>query len=208
MSKRKGLSLEDKRSRMMEIFLTSMEPFTLKELEKVAPKKKGIISQSVKDVVQSLVDDDMVLTDKCGTQTLYWSLPSAAAQQKRRRLSTLDEQIEKTKEGISSAEQSAKELKSGREESSEREEVLKRLGKLETESAELRSKLLIYSSCDPETIRSLKIDSEAFRAGANRWTDNIFSIRSYVSEKFSIPPTDFDKNFGIAEDFDYIEQRV
>jgi len=29
--------------------------------------KKGVISQSVKDVVQSLVDDDLVLKDKIGT---------------------------------------------------------------------------------------------------------------------------------------------
>ena len=29
--------------------------------------KKGVISQSVKDVVQSLVDDDLVAKDKIGT---------------------------------------------------------------------------------------------------------------------------------------------
>lgn len=29
--------------------------------------KKGVISQSVKDVIQSLVDDDLVLKDKIGT---------------------------------------------------------------------------------------------------------------------------------------------
>lgn len=29
--------------------------------------KKGVISQSVKDVVQSLVDDDLVFKDKIGT---------------------------------------------------------------------------------------------------------------------------------------------
>lgn len=40
--------------------------FQLKELEKLGPKK-GVISQSVKDVVQSLVDDDLVLKDKIGT---------------------------------------------------------------------------------------------------------------------------------------------
>lgn len=40
--------------------------FQLKELEKMGPKK-GVISQSVKDVVQSLVDDDLVLRDKIGT---------------------------------------------------------------------------------------------------------------------------------------------
>lgn len=40
--------------------------FQLKELENLGPKK-GVISQSVKDVVQSLVDDDLVLKDKIGT---------------------------------------------------------------------------------------------------------------------------------------------
>lgn len=40
--------------------------FQLKELEKLGPKK-GVISQSVKDVIQSLVDDDLVLKDKIGT---------------------------------------------------------------------------------------------------------------------------------------------
>lgn len=40
--------------------------FQLKELEKLGPKK-GVITQSVKDVVQSLVDDDLVLKDKIGT---------------------------------------------------------------------------------------------------------------------------------------------
>jgi hypothetical protein len=37
--------------------------------------KKGVISQSVKDVVQSLVDDDLVLKDKIGTLvrfTILW----------------------------------------------------------------------------------------------------------------------------------------
>lgn len=40
--------------------------FQLKELEKLGPKK-GVISQTVKDVVQSLVDDDLVSKDKIGT---------------------------------------------------------------------------------------------------------------------------------------------
>jgi hypothetical protein len=38
----------------------------LKDLEKLGPKK-GVISQSVKDVIQSLVDDDLVFKDKIGT---------------------------------------------------------------------------------------------------------------------------------------------
>lgn len=38
----------------------------LKELEKSGPKK-GVITQSVKDVLQTLVDDDLVFKDKIGT---------------------------------------------------------------------------------------------------------------------------------------------
>ena len=45
MSRRKGLSLEEKRSKMLEIFHESQDFFQLKELEKIAPKQKGITSQ-------------------------------------------------------------------------------------------------------------------------------------------------------------------
>ena len=34
----------------------------------------GIISQSVKDVLQSLVDDNLVDTDKIGTSVYFWSV--------------------------------------------------------------------------------------------------------------------------------------
>lgn len=42
--------------------------------------KRGVISQSVKDVIQSLVDDDLVAKDKIGISVsgyafLYWILP-------------------------------------------------------------------------------------------------------------------------------------
>lgn len=46
--------------------MVSCYTFQLKELEKMGPKK-GVISQSVKDVLQSLVDDDLVMKDKIGS---------------------------------------------------------------------------------------------------------------------------------------------
>ena len=57
---KKGLSLDEKRKKMMEIFYESKDVFLLKDLEKIAPKLKGITAMSVKDVVTSLVDDGMV----------------------------------------------------------------------------------------------------------------------------------------------------
>ncbi len=38
-------------------------------------------SMSVKDVLQSLVDDDMVDTDRIGTSNYFWAFPSKASNQ-------------------------------------------------------------------------------------------------------------------------------
>ncbi|KAK4391757.1 Meiotic nuclear division protein 1 [Sesamum angolense] len=75
-SKKRGLSLDEKREKMLQIFYESQDFFLLKELEKLGPKK-GVITQSVKDVVQSLVDDDLVFKDKIGTSVsklTRWSM--------------------------------------------------------------------------------------------------------------------------------------
>lgn len=58
---------------LSELHLTYSVYF--QELEKMAPKEKGVISQAVKDVVQSLVDDSMVDTEKIGTSVYFWAFP-------------------------------------------------------------------------------------------------------------------------------------
>ena len=41
MSKKRGLSVEEKRKRMLDLFYEKKDFFLLKELEKIAPKEKG-----------------------------------------------------------------------------------------------------------------------------------------------------------------------
>lgn len=47
----------------------------------------------------------------------------------------------------------------------------------------------------------LKVAKEA----GNRWTDNIFSVKSWCKKKFFIEDNVIDKQFGIPEDLDYLE---
>jgi Fe2+ or Zn2+ uptake regulation protein len=89
MSKKRGLSLEEKRERMIEIFYEKKEVFQLKDLEKIAPKEKGITAQTVKEVLQSLVDDGKIDSDKIGTSVYFWAFPSKAFNQKKQKLETL-----------------------------------------------------------------------------------------------------------------------
>ena len=57
------------------MFYDKKEVLNLKEVEKFGAKK-GIVLQSVKDVNQSLIDDNLVCTDRVGIGCFFWALPS------------------------------------------------------------------------------------------------------------------------------------
>ena len=48
---------------------------------------------SVKEVLQSLVDDNMVDCERVGTSNYYWAFPSKALHARKRRLEELDKQV-------------------------------------------------------------------------------------------------------------------
>lgn len=104
MSKKRGLSAEEKKIRMLEIFHNSKDFFQLKELEKIAPKEKGITMQSVKEVVQNLVDDHLVDSEKIGTSIYFWSFPSKAKNAKKRKLHDLQNEVQECSKKLKKAE--------------------------------------------------------------------------------------------------------
>lgn len=205
-SKKRGLSLEEKRQRMMEIFYTKKEFFLLKELEKIGPKEKGITSQSVKDVVQSLVDDNLVDTDKIGTSVYFWSFPSKATQNRKRSIADVEEKTEEARKRIKKAQDDVVKEKDGREETEERQTALAELNDLKSKKSALESEIQKYKNNDPEVLDKMKDEIAAAVESANRWTDNVFAIHSWIKRKFpSISVNDLNKQFGIPEDLDYIE---
>lgn len=75
MSKSKGVSAEEKRTRLLQLFYEKKQFYQLKDLEKLAPKEKGIVANSVKDTLQNLVDSGLVDTDKIGLSVYFWAFP-------------------------------------------------------------------------------------------------------------------------------------
>lgn len=51
----------------------------MKEIEKLAPKKKNIRAQVIKETVQQLVADNRILTDKIGSTNIFWMFPAESA---------------------------------------------------------------------------------------------------------------------------------
>ncbi|KAI3422889.1 uncharacterized protein J3R85_011626 [Psidium guajava] len=207
MSKKRGLSLEEKREKMLQIFYESQDFFLLKELEKLGPRK-GVITQSVKDVVQSLVDDDLVSKDKIGTSVYFWSLPSCAGNQMRNVYRKLESDVQSSKRRLAELADQCNALKKGREESDEREEALRNLKKVEEKYNELKDEMAEYADNDPAAFEAMKNAILVAHAAANRWTDNIFTLRQWCSNNFPEAKEQLEHMYqevGITDDLDYLE---
>eukprot|EP00092_Neocalanus_flemingeri_P015178 GFUD01016395.1.p1 GENE.GFUD01016395.1~~GFUD01016395.1.p1 ORF type:complete len:208 (+),score=89.18 GFUD01016395.1:68-691(+) len=203
---KKGLSLEEKRKKMMEIFYETKDVFLLKDLEKIAPKSKGITMMSVKDVVTSLVDDGLIDTEKIGTSVYFWAFPSKASQARKKKLEMSEEKCLKMVTRMNDLEKEVTVAEKGREDTKERQELLERL----KEEKEKRDKMLVrlkdFADNDPAVLEQMVRETGQAVEAVNRWTDNIFSIQGWIKKKFpSVDQASFSKQFGIPEDLDYLE---
>ncbi|KAJ2699752.1 Meiotic nuclear division protein 1 [Coemansia sp. IMI 203386] len=196
------LTIDEKRKRMMEIFHDTMEPYLLKELEKIGPKQKGIVSQTVKDVVQSLVDDNMVRCEKIGTSNYFWSFPSESALKRKTRLQDLQKEVLALETKQTELEQNIEQAMLGREQTEERKSLVEELAEVEQLWNGQQEELRQFRECDPELMAQRKKQAVVAKDAANRWTDNIFIIQGWVRDKFNMDPNDFNKHFGIPADFD------
>jgi len=205
MSRKKGMSADEKMLKMKEVFLESGEVLTGKEVEKLATKSKGINGMQVKDILQSVVDEGWVSMEKIGSSNYYWAFPSQELNNKRVKVEDSKTQIEVLKRKKDDQEKQIESLKDGREETEERKEKLARLEVLRKENDTVKTDLQKYAENDPDYIRALEDGADIARESANRWTDNIFSVRSWCTEKFSCSTADFNQNFEVDPDLDYVE---
>ncbi|XP_078595274.1 meiotic nuclear division protein 1 homolog [Branchiostoma floridae x Branchiostoma japonicum] len=205
MSKRKGISLEEKRQRMLSIFYDRKEFFQLKELEKIGSKEKGINAMVIKDVIQGLVDDGLVDTERIGTSNYFWAFPSKAVHTRKRKIDDLQKQLGESERKRKATDESISKAKVGREDSESREKILKELKEKKTQCEKLTVQIEHYKECDPEVLEAKWQETQVAKDAANRWTDNVFSIKSWCKRKFGFEESVLDKQFGIPEDFDYID---
>ncbi|XP_014251585.1 meiotic nuclear division protein 1 homolog [Cimex lectularius] len=205
MSRRRGVSADEKKARLLNLFHEKKEFFQLKELETIASKEKGIVAQTVKDVLQSLVDDNLVETDKIGTSTYYWSFPSHSIKMKKMEIARLEKEIENTRKALFETKDKIIEAKVGREDMSKRTHVIEENKVITAENEYLLKELQKYKQNDSADLEKMLNDTEVAKEAANRWTDNISSLKSWCKNKFFIEEDVINKQFGIPEDLDYIE---
>lgn len=204
MSKKKGLSVEEKRSKLLEIFYEKKEFFTLKELEKIAPKEKGIVVQSVKDVLMSLVHDNLVDSDKIGTSVFFWAFPSKERNAKKKTLDDLKSRLAEENAKLKTAREKIISAKVGREDTEKRMKLLQNRQNLLADEEKLTLELQKYKESDPETLERKKQEIKVAKEAANQWTDNIFTIKTWCKDRCNVEESQIEKSFNIPADLDYL----
>ncbi|KAF9566780.1 meiotic nuclear division protein 1 [Agrocybe pediades] len=201
----RGLSAEEKRVKLLEIFHETKDFYQLKELEKLGPKLKGIVSQSVKDVLQSLVDDGLVQADKIGSSNFFWSFPSQHGVLVQARLDAVTDirrthqnQIEETKAAIEFA-------KSERNESDARTKALKKLNDVKKELSILEAELNAYGDSNPARVEEVKRAAFLAKEATHRWTDNYSILLGYFTKQTGVGVEDVRQYLGIPEDYEDLE---
>lgn len=168
--------------------------FTLKQLEKIASKEIGIPFQTVKDVLQSLDDDNMVNKAKIGTSVYFWSFPNDQYIKVRHLLNLFcflkndfqqDQQtIDSDNEKIAELEKEDKALdeqieemiakeNENKEEVQTKKDLIAALSEMEEKKKTLLQQLELYKDFDPENPGKDTTEYDAAVESVERWTSKL-----------------------------------
>jgi len=140
-----------------------------------------------------------------GTTNYYWSFPSQTLITKTNIINKLQEEVDGLKRKRDELEARESELKEGREETEERVGKMAKLEELRIKNNDLKTELKKYIEFDPELIDDMEQDIQEARDAANRWTDNILTLRKWCTDSFGIDEEGFNSNFEVPEELDYVE---
>ncbi|KAI8065557.1 meiotic nuclear division protein 1 [Gongronella butleri] len=194
----KGVSSEEKRKRLLEIFHEEYDVFMMKDIEKRA-SNRGIQNNAAGAVLQELVDDELVLCDKIGSSKFYWSFPRRKDEADK--YEELEQEIVNCADKMASLIKEIDEEKKVRETSEEREKILAKLAQETTENVLLTEELAALNASNEYKDKEMQIG--AVKMELNLWNDNIETIRDYCLSLDSggqITVDEFDRYFAIPED--------
>lgn len=144
------------------------------------------MQQTIKDINQSLVDDFLVCFDKIGAANFFWSFPSKAYQDQVTLKNNYNVHLQAIQEAVESIDKEIIEATEHRQ-AEGRATKLRRLHELREEEKQADMRLEELKFNDPEEIKKILKQAEVNKAAADRWTDNIWTMKSYLMKKKGMP---------------------
>ncbi|XP_065358682.1 meiotic nuclear division protein 1 homolog [Calliphora vicina] len=206
MSKRKPLSADEKKVKLLELFHETNDVYQLKDLERLAPQEKGIVMQSVKTTLQELVDNGQVQSEKISGSLYYWSFPSENLQKLQTQLNEVESKTSKIQQRIEAAQSQLTTAEDALEDIAAVEVITREIAVLNEEKQTLEKQVKQFQhEVDYDELKTKETDSKKLLEAANRWTDNIFMTKTWCKRKFDKQDRELNKAFGIPEELDYVD---
>ncbi|EIJ87414.1 hypothetical protein NEPAR06_2039 [Nematocida parisii] len=207
MSRAKPLSMEEKTKRILDLLQTKDTVFNLKELEKLGQKEKGVVPQSMKEVIDILVSENKVKEKKVGITKYYWSFRSDIKLYKEVETRKLIKEMEGLNKAKDLLNEEISVMKQNRSTLPDREAKISQLNEMKKDLEESTKKVAILDENNPIRITRLKEELSVAKQDLSDWGDAFNIIQNHIKDKFNITQQDFVKSFGItASDMEKIEE--
>lgn len=117
----------------------------------------------------------------------------------------MEKLIEREKQTIESLDQKIVDAAASLEDGPEREENLKKLEALKTKKEDLEKEIESLKEFDPVVLKELYRKVKLAKQSADRWTDALLLLKSYLVKTWGKDSKSVDEMLGIDDGFDYIE---
>ena len=204
MASKRGLSNDEKKKRMLEFFYEKQDFFQLKDVEKLCSTEKGITLNTIKDILTNLVDDGHVDSEKIGSSIYYWSLPSKALKSRKELVEKIECDMEYETSKNFELKKRLDAFKTVEDDDEKRMELQTEYLELQSQKEKMLKELEMYKENDPDLYNGLKRSVVASKTACNRWIENIFTLKSWLKNKFRFEESLIDKQFEIPSELDYI----
>ncbi|KAI5133802.1 hypothetical protein NEAUS04_1770 [Nematocida ausubeli] len=206
MSRAKPLSMEEKTKRVLSLLQEKDDVFNMKDLEKICQKEKGVVPQSMKEVLDILISERKAKEKKVGATKYYWSFRSDLKLHKEaeiRKITDENASLSKNKEILADELSTLKENRS----SPEREEMIKQLEEKKKELESVNQKVAVMSENDPAKIDSLKEELSNVQKDLDEWAEAFNALQHHIRQSFNLSHSMFTEAFGISQaDMDKIDE--
>ncbi|GMI37831.1 hypothetical protein TeGR_g9744, partial [Tetraparma gracilis] len=170
--------------------------------------KAGVSQGAIQDVLDALIDDGLVNRRKIAGANYLWSFPAAADRGKLTKFEAMKEGVAGGKRKLAEAEGKLQTAGLGREDpTGSRASKLARIAELSAGRAALQAELEVLKESDPQVLADLQKELRLARDAANRWTDNVFACKGYLTKKRGFEGKEAERMIGITGNFDYPEDK-
>ena len=136
----------------------------------------------VKEYLQALSDDGKIRVEKIGSGNWYWSFVSEEKQNKENALAKLQEEKMKLDTKISEMKGEILRRKESNGEEGEKTQLAEALEGVKVEVEALKVELAGYRDNDPTEVLKKREETNALKAQAEMWTDNIYVLEGRLTE--------------------------